>query len=358
MPRLNSTSDPAMSSGFMSQIRDLATKQNETMNDFRNRVSSWYFSHPLWKRVLLALGGIAIACVGILALIFHKRVIKLLVDVSDYWENLRFGRTILFFLIFFVGFPPLIGYSALSMLCGMVFGFPGGWPLLASATILGSLASFLVFKYVLRSQGERLVQHNEKFRAFAEILKEDASLFLLVLLRLCPFPYSLSNGALAAIPNLPVSTYVLASIITSPKMFVHVFVGNTIKHLGDEERSFSAKVIDVVSIVITGCALSLASYIIYNRMQGKLNSYHHGLRSNYDDLVFGNFNDDLELDRSMGLEAGDFDEDNFFIGDDEEDTGDSRQLKGASPKITSKPIEDEDNGSLGSLGRPKVSRDY
>lgn len=318
MSRLNISPNPS-NGDIISRFKSMAISQNEALGDIQARFKQWYLSHSPLQKVLLAIGGLAVFISGILALIFHKLVITSLVDISEYLENLRYGHLLLFVLVFFVGFPPLIGYSALSMLCGMVFGFPGGWPLLASATILGSLASFLVFRFLLQHRAEQLVQHNEKFRAFAEILKDDTSLFILVLIRLCPLPYSLSNGALAAIPNLPVFTYLMASVITSPKMFVHIFVGSTIKHLGDEERPYSAKVIDVISILITGCALSLASYIIYNKMQRKLDSYHQGRDSNYDELIFGNFNDDLELNPNVPLEAGDFDEDNFVIGEDDDD---------------------------------------
>lgn len=319
------------SGSIYSRLKIMAFNQNETLGNIQVSVTKWFLSYTPFQRALLVIGGVAVSIVGILALIFHKLVIESLVDTSNYLESLKYGHILLFALVFCVGFPPLIGYSALSMLCGMVFGFPGGWPLLASATILGSLASFLVFRFFLQNRAEQMVQHNEKFRAFAEILKEDASLLILVLIRLCPLPYSLSNGALAAIPNLPVTTYVMASVITSPKMFVHIFVGSTIKHLGDEKRPFSAKVMDVISILIAGIALSLASFIIYYRMQRKLKSYQQGRGTNYEELIFGNFNDDLELDPNMELAASDFDEDNFVIGDEDDETPIPKQLKKDGP---------------------------
>lgn len=303
--------------------------------------------------------------VGLLVVIFHRYVIGLLVEFSDYLNKLKYGQLLLFTLVFFVGFPPLIGYSALSMLCGMVYGFPGGWPLLASATVAGSLASFLVYRYFLRNQAERLIQRNEKFRAFAEILKEDTSLFLLILLRLCPLPYSLSNGALAAIPNLPVSTYFLASVVTSPKAFIHVFVGHTIKNLGDAKRPASAKIIDAVSIIVTGVALSLASYIIYNKMQQKLDSYNHvQSREGHDLMIFGNFEDDLESGPTVELDPGDFDDDNFIIEDEEDDFPSQDNVKRSSDDISKQKSRDLEalapvGDDLDDLGKPsKAYRDY
>lgn len=255
------------------------------------------------------------ALVGLIVLIFHKDIIKILIYVSDKLEHSVVGGIVLFTLIFFVGFPPLLGFSALLMLCGMVYGFPKGWPLLATASVTGSFASFLVFRHLLKEQATSLVHKNEQFRAFSEILQEDASLFLLILIRLCPLPYSLLNGALASIPNLSASTYLLASVITSPKMLVHIFVGHAIKNLGDEGRPASAKWLDVISILTAGVALFFASYIIYNKMQEKLQSFHNG-QGSYEDMSF-----DIELGTGGNLEfnPADYDDDNFIIGIDDED---------------------------------------
>lgn len=311
----------------------------DAIRDISRKYTNWYNLQPLGKKILLVLGGVACVVVGILLIIFHSLFLRLLVTVSEAWEKLRFGRLILWLLIFFVGFPPLLGFTPLAMLCGMTYGFPYGWPLLASASVLGSLASFLVFRHILQNQAKRLVQLNEQFRAFSEILKEDASLFVLVLLRLCPLPYSLSNGALAAIPELPTLTYFLASLITSPKMLIHIFVGHTMKTLGDSTRPTSAKIIDVVSMLVTGSALLLASYIIYVKMQRKVQSYHQNPQS--DDLIFGNFDDD-ELGQNLELASTDFDEDNFIITEEDDIIdGDEPEMQTTASKDSMSKIDNE-----------------
>lgn len=345
MPRLHSSSDAAMEPNSLPQrIRSLLNERIAAVNDLTYQYKEWFHNQPTHARILLALGGVLLSFVAILLIIFHRYAIHILVQVSDYWEHLTYGRSILFVLVFFVGFPPLLGFSPLSLLSGMVYGFPNAWPLLSTASVLGSLASFLVFRHLLRNRAERYVQSNEKFRAFAEILKEDASLLVLVLLRLCPLPYSLSNGALAAIPQLPTLTYFLASVITTPKLFIHVYVGHTIKNLGDDQRPFSAKVIDVISVLLTGLALGLASYIIYNKMQAKLQSYHMDRNAN-DDMIFGNFDDDLESGQDLELDSHDFDEDNFIITDDD-DTNDAASQSKSSKSTEYSKTDDIDNADL------------
>lgn len=298
----------------ISKIKEIISQKTQEFSDLGTRLLQWYREQPLWKRILIVTALGITAIVGLLALVFHKRIIKLLVTISDTLHHSVLGGVVLFTLVFFVGFPPILGFLALLMLCGMVYGFPMGWFLLAPASVLGSFASFLVFRHLLKEQAANLVRKNEKFKAFSEILQEDNSLFLLVLIRLCPLPYSLLNGALASIPNLSATTYLMASIVTSPKMFVHIFVGHVIKNLGDEERPASAKWLDLFSILLTGIALFIASYIIYNRMEQKLQSFHNGLDS-YEEMLFEN---DLNSPVNFELNSADYDEDNFIIGDDDE----------------------------------------
>lgn len=339
----------------MFDLRNATSGPMNSISEASRKYLDWYNQQPTGKKVLLAIGGISCIIITILVLIFHSFFLELLVKMSDAWVELKFGKLILWLLIFFVGFPPLLGFTPLAMLCGMTYGFPWGWPILASASVLGSLASFLVFRHILHNQAERMVHLSEQFRAFSEILKEDASLLVLILLRLCPLPYSLSNGALAAIPELPTLTYFLASFITSPKLLIHVFVGHTMKTLGDANRPTSAKIIDVISVLITGSSLLLASYIIYVKMQRKVRSYHQHPQS--DDMIFGNFDDDIESGQNLELASNDYDDDNFIITEDDDPEEDDSLLRNIAGRDSLAKL-DHDLDSQDLEATPKRYRDY
>ena len=85
---------------------------------------------------------------------------------------------------------------------------------------------------------------------------------------------------------------------------------------------------DIISIVITGTAATLAAYLIYAKMQQKLASYHSRGIAADDVMVFGNFEDDLELgSNEIELNSADFDADNFIIEDDDnEDDQGNREI--------------------------------
>ncbi|KAI5956901.1 TVP38 [Candida jiufengensis] len=327
MPQLPSTDTHPRYDQFRSTptLRDTLSQKAASLIHLSNTCRTWFFEQSITIKILLVIGCVILGVLGLLFIIFHKFFIQFLITVSDQWHDLKYGGLIIFSLIFIVGFPPLIGFSALSFLTGMIYGFPRGWPILASASISGSTVSFLIFRYFLNNQAQKLMAYNENFKAFAEILNDDNSLLLLILIRLCPLPYSLSNGALAAIPNLPITTFLLASIITSPKLLIHLFVGSKLKDLGNDSSSKSNKIVDLISIVITGSAATLVTYIIYNKMQVKLASFHQRGMVNDDVLVFGNFEDDLEMGshNEIELNSADFDTDNFIINDDDDDDEDN-----------------------------------
>lgn len=294
-------------------VRALAARANE----FGASVLAWYRKQPLWKRILVALAAAAYVAFVCLTLIYYRQYLHFGVQVATKWRDLTLGRPLLFLLVFIVGFPPLIGFSALSTLSGMIYGVLGGWLVLSTASITGLLASFVVFRYLLQSQAQRLVNSNERFRAFAEILKEESLLWFLMLIRLGPFPYSLLNGALAAIPELHLPTYVLALVLTSPKLFIHVFVGHQLVALDDDLKLSTSKIVDLVSILVAALSAAAVTYFIYTRMQQKLAQYHangHEAGQGYDELVFGNFPDE---ENELELDASQFDADNFVIDDEE-----------------------------------------
>lgn len=374
MPRLPSSSDPFQGQNELPQSSNLISRMNDIIQDkfylVRNvgqQTLDWYQNQPFWKRALLQVVGVLNTIAIVLVMIFHKLIMQEIVVLSDKWHELKFGQPLLFALVFMVGFPPLIGFSALSMLTGMVYGFLHGWILLACASISGSFCSFLVFRYLLHSKAERLMNSNKSFRAFSEILNEDSSLFILILLRLCPLPYSLSNGALAAIPELPATTYFLASLITSPKLMIHIFVGHKIKDLGDNTKGKSTHLIDILSIIITVVASSLTTYLIYNKMQRKLEFYHQrGIIPHDDAIIFGNF-EDIESANNVELNSADYDADNFIIEDDDE--GEEENVTGPDYVANSKNIQDptkdqnknygfevDENDDVDDLGLGEISK--
>lgn len=218
---------------------------------------------PVWQRAAAVCALAAMGVVGVVVLFYHETVLGLMVAFADWWRDMPGGWLVMFLLVVAVSFPPLIGYSALSSLYGMIYGCPGGWPGLTVATLAGSTASFVVFRRFFSGYAHRLATRNTKFAALSSTLEQDR-FSLLWMIRLCPLPYSLSNGALSSIPSVTPLRFFLATLATSPKLMMHIFVGDRIARLGTEKDAAS-KIIDVVSVVLALGVGSLTAYLIYDR---------------------------------------------------------------------------------------------
>ncbi|ANB15772.1 Tvp38p [Sugiyamaella lignohabitans] len=121
----------------------------------------------------------------------------------------------------------------------------------------------MTFRYLLSDRAKRLATTNVKFAALSRTLEQD-KFTLLWMIRLCPLPYSLSNGALSSIPSVTVWRFFFATALTSPKLLMHIFIGDRIARLGTEKDT-ATKIIDIISIAITVVIGTLTAYLIYNR---------------------------------------------------------------------------------------------
>ncbi|KAF2739315.1 hypothetical protein EJ04DRAFT_540935 [Polyplosphaeria fusca] len=231
-----------------------------------SRYMAWYNGLSTLHKILFSVGGWAIFILTILFFIYNERIFHALLPVAAKWRDVTAGWIILWVLIFIVSFPPLIGYSSLLTVAGFVYGFPNGWFIAASATIVGSTVSFLVSRSILKSYVHRLVANDKRFAALALTLKHDG-LKLLVMIRMCPLPYSISNGAIATFPTVHWASFGLATAIVSPKLMLHIFIGSQLEKIAKSGGKMppKAKALSYVSIAIGSIAGIATGWFMYKK---------------------------------------------------------------------------------------------
>ena len=145
------------------------------------------------------------------------------------------------------------------------------WLIYASATILGSTVSFYVSRTILSGFVKRLMEHDKRFAALALTLKYDG-LKLLCMIRLCPLPYSICNGAVSTFPTVQPLMYGLATAIISPKLLVPAFIGSRIRLLSEkgEEMSAGSKAVNICSIILTIGIGIFTGWYIYQRFEPQI----------------------------------------------------------------------------------------
>lgn len=213
---------------------------------------------------LAALAGAISITLLVLFLVYSHRIFAWLAPVAEGWRALPGGWLIVFFLTCATGFPPMIGYSTCLTIAGFVYGFPGGWPIVASATVVGSTAAFAASRTVLSVYVHRLVGADKRFVALGQVLRHDG-LWVLVGLRFCPLPFSLSNGFLATIPSISPWGFALATAIASPKLLIHVFVGSRLARLAEsgDKMSLADRAVNYLGMIFgvaVGMAVGVAVY--------------------------------------------------------------------------------------------------
>lgn len=282
-------------------FREVVRNSVQQFQEVGRNAINWFKAQPAWKKIIIVLLLGVFGLCGLLFLVYHEYLIQLVVEYSDKWEQSSKTKFILSFLIFLVSFPPLIGFSFLNTIVGCVFGISfKGWFIIAFSSIAGSLCSFLLFKYVLNDKAEMLIRSNKRFNAFSAILRDNNSFWLLALIRLCPLPYSLTNGSLAAIPGITALNFTLGSLISSPKLVLYLFIGSKIKNIGETKNNWE-RAVDIGSILLTVVALLVTSWVLFTKTQNRLI--------------------ELEIQRELDLEAsnqliGDYDETEFDIDND------------------------------------------
>ncbi|OIW34861.1 hypothetical protein CONLIGDRAFT_28333 [Coniochaeta ligniaria NRRL 30616] len=226
---------------------------------------------PLY-RALVVLAGIVLLGLGITAAIYSHAIYTALGPVAKSWRALPYhtGALIIFLLICLTGFPPIIGYSSAVTLAGFVYGFPLGWPIAASATVLGSAAAFIASRGVLGGYVHALVGKDKRFVALGQVLRRDG-IKVLTAIRFCPLPYSLSNGFLATIPSVGVGSFAAGTLLSTPKLLVHVFIGSRLAKLAEEGDTMSAgdKAINYASMAFGGLVGTAVGLIIYRRTMAR-----------------------------------------------------------------------------------------
>ncbi|KAI0136527.1 hypothetical protein BJ170DRAFT_15637 [Xylariales sp. AK1849] len=222
------------------------------------------------QRVLAVIAGIALFTLAILFLVYSHWILTALKPIAKGWRDLPGGWIIMWLMTFCTAFPPMIGYSTTITIAGFVFGFPGGWPIVATATVAGSGCAFLTSRTVFAKYVHALVGTDKRFVALGQVLRHDG-LFVLAAIRFCPLPYSLSNGFLATIPSINPVSFALATGLATPKLLLHVFIGSRLALLTEDgdQMSTGTKVVNYASMVFFGLVGMGIGLFIYRRTMAR-----------------------------------------------------------------------------------------
>ena len=308
-----------------------AAWRDEVINNtekIRRRISKIWSKMTLLQRVLTCIGLVTLNVLGILFLVFNERIFGWLEPLAERWKNTTGGWTILWAIVFLCAFPPVIGYSTASTTAGFVYGLWEGWLILATATVAGSFCSFVVSRTVLRKWVERMTANDKRFAAFSLILKHDG-VKLLAMIRLCPLPYSFSNGAMSTFPSVSARSYALATTIVTPKLLIHAFIGSRLAVIArtHEKMTLGDRALNYGSIALGAIVGACTGFYIYRKTLARAKELEAEEADKVRDLTRRTshpppeFSDDPEAQIAANTLARDDDEMDYFDDSSNEQSG-------------------------------------
>lgn len=221
------------------------------------------------QRLLAAVAGFVVLALAVVSLVFSHRLFAAFAPVARGWRSLSGGWFIIWLMTFATSFPPMVGYSFCVTIAGFVYGFPGGWPISASATVCGSTAAFFTSRTIFSGYVNKLVGTDRRFVALGQVLRHDG-VPVLAAIRFCPLPYSLSNGFLATIPSISPLNFALATAMASPKLLVHVFIGSRLAALAENDNmSAGDRAVNYMSMLLGGAVGMVVGLVIYRRTMAR-----------------------------------------------------------------------------------------
>lgn len=256
------------------------------------------------QKLLVVIGLVFGIAFFVVAVILNKKIIALnknvlswLVATAKKRRENWWGWLIPWLGIIILSFPPLIGHGSFITLAGLMYGVPRGFLIAVTGNTVGALGVFLVCNSFMKGYMSRRIAKDKRFAAFSLVLKHDG-LKLLCMIRLCPLPYSFSNGAMATFPTVNWINFTLAPVVVSPMLFFPVFVGSRLGKLAEaEDMKTWVKAVNYFSILFSFTIGTATGILVYRQTKARaaeLETEERETTQDPDSLSLAEYTDDFE----------------------------------------------------------------
>lgn len=233
----------------------------------QTRLRGWYksveslsWAQKTYAAVFLTLAIVLTALLGV----YHRQLIEVIEPLKQSLNRSSWKWLYLALAVGLCSIPPMVGFATSITLTGYIFGVRFGFFVALLGSTTGAAIAFLLYRWCLQDYAGKLINRNTHFRALTDALAGSPGLKLLIMIRFCPFPFSLSNATLSTIPSVSFPKFIFATVCAAPRLMLHVFVGSRLASLAEEPGrdpgSFWANVVGVVGGIILGIVTGLLVY--------------------------------------------------------------------------------------------------
>ncbi|KAF9328038.1 Tlg2-vesicle protein, partial [Podila minutissima] len=194
--------------------------------------------------IFVALCIILIASI-VVVFLFERQIFEMLAPAVNYVRASDYGMVVIGALVFATCIFPMFGYGVVTMIAGFCFGFPKG-----------------LYRLGFSGYIRRKFQDDVEYQELTKAVDKDG-FYILFLIRLSSFPFALLNAIFGAMTNVPYWKFIVATILSTPRLFLPIYIGNNISNLADPAIKGTDRTLKWIGN-IAGLIIALAvGYYIY-----------------------------------------------------------------------------------------------
>ncbi len=186
-----------------------------------------------WKKLLVLVAIVAAAAIGYTQF-RDSLTLQYLAAKEGELRSLQQDHAILVYCVAFLAYVVVTGLSlpgatALTLICGWLFGFWRGTLLVSFASTTGATVAFLVSRFLLRDSIQR--KFGDRLATFNQALEREGA-FYLFMLRLIPaVPFFVINVVMGLTPVRTRTYWWVSQLGMLPGTAVYVYAGSSVPDL-------------------------------------------------------------------------------------------------------------------------------
>ncbi|GJJ77667.1 hypothetical protein EMPS_10026 [Entomortierella parvispora] len=228
------------------------------------------------SKIALVVAALVVLAFVIVFFTFERQIFEWIEPAVSFIRNSNAGMVIMASIMFATCIFPLFGYGVISMVCGYIYGFPKGFLPAFAGDVLGASAGFWLYRLAFHDYIRRKLGNNIEFTEMSKAVSKDG-IYILFLIRLSSFPFAVLNAFFGSMTQLPYWKFLLPLLMSTPRLFIPIFIGHNISSLSDPNIKGGDRVIKWASNIL-GIVLALAvGWYIYKHTNRRIARINEGL---------------------------------------------------------------------------------
>ncbi|KAI9346316.1 hypothetical protein BD770DRAFT_370350 [Pilaira anomala] len=164
---------------------------------------------------------------------YKTDIIEFLQKFAIKMRSHKYSPILMATIVSITGIPPVFGFTFAVTLTGFVYGFPKGCiPATVGAFLSALITCGLIRKFKFGKNIKLSDKRQELYLGMQDAITH-GGFKMIVLIRICPLPWQLTNLFLSLVPTVSLKSYIFASLIGAFRFNMDVWVGSQLADLSD-----------------------------------------------------------------------------------------------------------------------------